>query len=43
MFVFFILAKVALLKVIHPLKPSQYTEFYCPTLTGAIFASPSEV
>jgi hypothetical protein len=31
------------LKVVHPLKIYQYTKFHGPTLTGASFASTSEV
>jgi hypothetical protein len=44
MFVFFLfLTKMVSLKVVHPLKIYQYTEFHGPTLTGASFASTSEV
>jgi hypothetical protein len=43
MFVFLFLTKMALLKVVHPLKIYQYTKFHGPTLTGASFASTSEV
>jgi hypothetical protein len=43
-FVFFLfLTKTLLLKVVHPLKLYQYTKFHGPTLTGASFASTSEV
>jgi hypothetical protein len=42
MFVFF-LTKMVLLKVAHPLKIYQYTKLHGPTLTGASFASTSEV
>jgi hypothetical protein len=38
MFVFFVFDKN-----FHPLKIYQYTKFHGPTLTGAIFASTSEV
>jgi hypothetical protein len=34
---------MVLLKVVHPLKIYQYTKFHGPTLTGASFASTSEV
>jgi hypothetical protein len=37
------LTKMVLLKVVHPLKIHQYTKFHGPTLTGASFASTSEV
>jgi hypothetical protein len=37
------LTKIVLLKVVHPLKIYQYTKFHGPTLTGASFASTSEV
>jgi hypothetical protein len=40
---FFILSKVVLLKIVHPLKVYQNTNFYGPTLTGACFASTSIV
>jgi hypothetical protein len=44
MFVFFVFDKNGvLLKVVHPLKVYQYTKFHGPTLTGASFASTSEV
>jgi hypothetical protein len=43
MFVFFVFNKNVLLKVVHPLKISQKTKFHVPTLTGASFASISEV
>jgi hypothetical protein len=43
MFVFFVLSKMVSLKVVHPLKIYQYTKFHVPTLTGASFASISEV
>jgi hypothetical protein len=43
MFVFFVFDKMALLKVVNPLKIYQYTKFHGPTLTGASFASTSEV
>jgi hypothetical protein len=43
MFVFLFLTKMVLLKVVHPLKIYQYTKFRGPTLTGANFASTSEV
>jgi hypothetical protein len=45
MFVFFVFDKneMVLLKVVHPLKIYQYTKFHGPTLTGASFASTSEV
>jgi hypothetical protein len=44
MFVFFLfLTKMGLLKVVHPFKIYQYTKFHGPTLTGASFASTSEV
>jgi hypothetical protein len=43
MFVFLVLTKMVLLKVFHPLKIYQYTKFHGPTLTGANFASTSEV
>jgi hypothetical protein len=42
MFVFF-LTKMILLKVVHPLKVYQYTKYHGPMLTGASFASTSEV
>jgi hypothetical protein len=42
-FVFLFLTKIVLLKVLHPLKTYQYTKFHDPTLTGASFASTSEV
>jgi hypothetical protein len=42
-FVFLFLTKMVLLKVVHPLKIYQYTKFRGPTLTGASFASTSEV
>jgi hypothetical protein len=42
MFVFFS-TKMVLLKVARPLKVYQYTKFDGPTLTGASFASTSEV
>jgi hypothetical protein len=40
---FLFLTKVVLLKVVYPLKIYQYTKFHGPTLTGANFASTSEV
>jgi hypothetical protein len=40
---FFLLTKMALLKVVYPLKIYQHTKFHVPTLTGASFASTSEV
>jgi hypothetical protein len=40
---FLFLTKMVLLKVAHPLKIYQYTKFHGPTLTGASFASTSEV
>jgi hypothetical protein len=40
-FVFF--AKVVLLNVVHPLKIHHNTKFNDPMLTGASFASTSEV
>jgi hypothetical protein len=43
MFVFFVFDKTGLLKAVHPLKIYQYTKFHGPTLTGASFASNSEV
>jgi hypothetical protein len=43
MFVFLFLTKIVLLKVVHPLKIYQYTKFHVPTLSGASFASTSEV
>jgi hypothetical protein len=44
MFVFFLfLTKIILLKVVHHLKIYQYNTFHGPTLTGASFASTSEV
>jgi hypothetical protein len=43
MFVFFVFDKNGLLKVIHCLKIYQYTKLHGPTLTGASFASTSEV
>jgi hypothetical protein len=44
MFVFFLfLTKMVSLKVVHPVKIYQYTIFHGPTLTGASFASASEV
>jgi hypothetical protein len=43
MFVFFVLTKMVLLKVVHPLKIYQYTKFHGSTLTGASFASTSDV
>jgi hypothetical protein len=43
MFVFFVFDKMVLLKVVNPLKSYQYTKFHGPTLTGASFASTSEV
>jgi hypothetical protein len=39
MFVFLILAKVVSLKVVHPLKIHQNTEFHGPTLSGTSFVS----
>jgi hypothetical protein len=42
MFVFFF-TKMVLPKVVHRLKIYQYTKFHGPTLTGASFASTSEV
>jgi hypothetical protein len=42
MFVFF-LTKMVLLKVVHPLKIYQYKKFHGPTLSGASFASTSDV
>jgi hypothetical protein len=43
-FVFFLfLTKMVSLKVVHPLKIYQYTKFHVPMLTGASFASTSEV
>jgi hypothetical protein len=33
---------MVLLKVIHPLKIYQHTEFHGPTLTGASFSPPQE-
>jgi hypothetical protein len=38
-----LLAKVVLLKVLHPLKVYHNTELYSSTFTGASFASTSEV
>jgi hypothetical protein len=38
-----IVAEVVILKVVHPLKICQHTNFYGPTLTGASFASSSVV
>jgi hypothetical protein len=44
MFVFFVFEKkMVSLKVVHPLNIYQYTKFHVPTLTGASFASISEV
>jgi hypothetical protein len=43
MFVFLLLTKMILLKVVHPLQIYQYTKFHSPTLTGANFESTSEV
>jgi hypothetical protein len=43
MFAFFVLTKMVLLKFVHPLTIYQYTKFHGPTLTGASFASTSEV
>jgi hypothetical protein len=44
MFVFFLFfTKMVLLQVVHPLKIYQYTKFHGPTLTGARFASTSEI
>jgi hypothetical protein len=43
MFVFFVFDKNGLIKVVHTLKIYQYTKFHGPTLTGAGFASTSEV
>jgi hypothetical protein len=43
MFVFFVSEKMVLLEVVHPLKIYQHTTFHDPTLTGASFASTSEV
>jgi hypothetical protein len=43
MFVFFVFDKIVLLKVAHTLKIYQYTKFCGPMLTGASFASTSEV
>jgi hypothetical protein len=43
MFVFSVLTKMVFLKVLHPLKFYQYAKFHGPTLTGASFASTSEV
>jgi hypothetical protein len=40
---FFFITKMVLLKVVHPLEIHQYTKFHGPTLTGASFASTSEV
>jgi hypothetical protein len=40
---YFFLTKMVLLKVVHPLKIYQYIKFHGPTLTGASFASTSEV
>jgi hypothetical protein len=34
--------KMISLKVVHPLNSCQHTKLYCPTLTGARFASASE-
>jgi hypothetical protein len=42
-FLIFHQKKKALLKVVNPLKIHQYTKFHGPTLTGASFASTSEV
>jgi hypothetical protein len=43
MFVFFVFDKNDLIKFVHPLKIYHYTKFHGPTLTGASFASTSEV
>jgi hypothetical protein len=43
MFVFLVFDKNGLLKVVHPLNIDQYTKFHGPTLTGASFASTTEV
>jgi hypothetical protein len=43
MLYFLFLTKMVLLKVVHPSKIYQYTKFHGPTLTGASFASTSEV
>jgi hypothetical protein len=43
MIYFLFLKKMVLLKVVHPLKIYQYTKFHCPMLTGASFASTSDV
>jgi hypothetical protein len=43
MFVFFVFDKNGLIKDVHPLKIYQHTKFHGPTLTGASFASTSEV
>jgi hypothetical protein len=43
MFVFSFLTKIVALKVVHLLKIYQYTKFHGPTLTGASFASTSDV
>jgi hypothetical protein len=43
MFVFSVFDKNSLLQVVHPLKIYHYKKFHGPTLTGASFASTSEV
>jgi hypothetical protein len=43
MFVFLFLTKMVELKVVHPLRIYQCTKFHGPTLTGASFASTSDV
>jgi hypothetical protein len=43
MLVFFVFEKMVKLKVVYPLKIYQCIKFHGPTLTGANFASTSEV
>jgi hypothetical protein len=43
MFLFLFLTKMVLLKVVHTLQMYQYTKFHGRMLTGASFASTSEV
>jgi hypothetical protein len=43
MFVFSLFDKNSCLKVVHRLNIYQYTKFHGPTLTGASFASTSQV
>jgi hypothetical protein len=43
MFLFFVFYKNGLIKIAHPFKIYQCTNLHDPTLTGASFASTSEV